>query len=138
MTMNPVASPILRICWLRPSTSVTSSQVLPFSRRDHEHLGGTRLLTVDDHAFFPAQAIGLFHLARDLDHVRLRDVALGVDQRIAEFAVVGEEKHAARVIVEPPHRENTLRDPGTSERTVFLPSGSLTVETTPRGLCMTK
>ena len=33
MTMKPVASPILRICWLRPSTSVTSSQVLPFSRR---------------------------------------------------------------------------------------------------------
>jgi hypothetical protein len=46
------------ICLVATSTRVTSSQVLPFSANWKTSAG--RVFTIDDHAFFPAEAIASF------------------------------------------------------------------------------
>lgn len=64
-------------------------------------LGRQGLAVFELHAGLPNLQIALGHLALHLDDVGLRDVLLGVEQRVRELTVVGEQQGAAGVKVEP-------------------------------------
>ena len=97
---------MMRICWLRPSISLTSYQGLS-PRRISLIAGGRGAAAAQRNA--GAELLFLFRgeLPVDFDQVGFRNVALRGGDGVGEFAIVGEQDQAVAVIIEPPDGVDT-------------------------------